>query len=198
MTPELRAIADRLIYEQATLKHMVALAPEDAMGRPAGDRTAGETFGHLAAGMSACAAALEHWLASGGPLVLGNGCELATSSTDPLPGATRLNVTRALGSGLVSLVAALGRVPDAHLEPGADGVNALDALRGFGEHATGHAIELIEALPEVRMDPLVLNWVLAADFADAKSQAWQRSLFEEVQEHLASLPDEELDVEDEE
>ena len=195
MTPELRAIADRLIYEQATLKHMVALAPEDAMRRPAGGRTAGDTFGHLAAGMSACAAALERSLAGGGPLAVGDGCELANASTDPLPGATRLDVTRALGSGLVSLVAALGRVPDAHLEPGADAVNALDALRGFGEHATGHAIELIEALPEVRMDPLVLNWLLDAEFEDEASQAWQRALLAEAQEYIASHPDE--DEEDE-
>ena len=49
MTPELRAIADRFIYEQATLKHMTALIPEGAAERTVRGHMDGWTVRQLVA-----------------------------------------------------------------------------------------------------------------------------------------------------
>lgn len=199
MTPELRAIADRFIYEQATLKHLTALAPEEAMQRPVNgtEWNVGQLLAHLGASMSTYAEAVRNWLL-GEPQDERIDPDATTAGTvDRFVGASRLDVTRELGQGLVNLFAALSAIPDERLSDTFGGAAAIDTLRTFGEHCLGHAIPLVEALPEVRMDPLVLNWLLGAEFDDESSRAWQRSLLAEAQEYIASHPDEDGEEEDE-
>ena len=197
MTPELRAIADRFIYEQATLKHLTALAPEEALRRPVVglEWDVAQLLGHLGSSLSGYAGLVRGWLL-GEPVLDGvNPGEMDAGTAARFSGATRLDVTQALGQGLVDLFAALSAVPDERLSEAFGEETALETLRSFGEHCLGHAIALVDALPEVRMDPLVLNWLLDAEFEDEASQAWQRALLAEAQEYIASHPDE--DEEDE-
>lgn len=198
MTPELRAIADRFIYEQATLKHITALAPEEALRRPVGglEWNVGQLLGHLGSSMGTYAEVVRKWLV-GEPALDGFEPDAMNAETAArFAAASRLDVTRELGTGLVNLFAALSAVPDDRLvEPLGRGT-ALETLEAFGEHCLRHAIALVDALPEVRMDPLVLNWLLGAEFEDEASRAWQRALLAEAQEYIASHPDEE-DEEDE-
>ena len=197
MTPELRAIADRFIYEQATLKHMTALAPEEALRRPVVglEWDVAQLLGHLGSSLSGYAGLVRGWL-FGVPVADGvNPGEMDAGTAARFSGATRLDVTQVLGQGLVDLFAALSAVPDERLSEAFGQETALETLRSFGEHCLGHAIALVDALPEVRMDPLVLNWLLDAEFEDEASQAWQRALLAEAQEYIASHPDE--DEEDE-
>lgn len=197
MTPELRAIADRFIYEQATLKHITALAPEEAMLRPipGGDWNVGQLLGHLGASMNAYAGVVREWLL-GEPALDGyNPDEMNAETASRFLSATRLDVTQELGRGLVNLFAALWAIPDARLSEPMGRQRALETLQLFGGHCLRHAIALVDALPEVRMDPLVLNWLLAAEFEDEGSRAWQNALLAEAQEYIASHPEDEEDEE---
>lgn len=198
MTPELRAIADRFIYETATLKHLTALSPEDAMVRPVTGSgwNAGQLLGHLGASMSSYADVLRRWLL-GEPALDGVNPDEKNGETATRFGeASRLDVTRALGQGLVDLFFALSAIPDDRLSEPLGERTGLETLRSFSEHCLRHAILLVDALPEVRMDPLVLNWLLGAEFDDEASQVWQRALLAEAEEYIASHPDED-DEEDE-
>ena len=197
MTPELRAIADRFIYEQATLKHMTALAPEDAMRRPVPGSAwnVAQLLGHLALSMNSYAGAVRGWL-GGETDFSGFDAEAMSEETAArFANASRLDVTRAFGAGLVELFAVLGAVPDERMDAPFGTGTGLDTLRGFGEHFVRHAIPLVDALPEARMDPLVLNWVLDAEFDDEPSHDWQRRLLAEAQEYIASHPEEDEDEE---
>ena len=69
----------------------------------------------------------------------------------------------------------------------------METLRVFGGHCLGHAFPLVDALPEVRMDALVLNWLLEAEVEGEDREAWQAGLLAEAREYVASLPDEEED-----
>jgi hypothetical protein len=47
-----------------------------------------------------------------------------------------------------------------------DGIEVEAELNAFVRHIGAHALELIEALPALRADPFLLNWILAADFRE--------------------------------
>ena len=72
----------------------------------------------------------------------------------------------------------------------------METLKRFQRHASSHGPSLLEALPALKRDPLVLNWLLRVEFADAENRAWQSGLLAETREYLASLPDD--DEEDDE
>jgi len=45
-----------------------------------------------------------------------------------------------------------------------------------------------------RFDPLVLNWILYAEFVDERSKVRQRQLMDEVRAHYAAMPDEDVEA----
>ena len=198
MTPELRAIADRFIYEQATLKHIAALAPEDALNRnvPGQAWTVRQLLAHLATSLQNYDRIVRRWLAGEPPLEGWDPDHLNAATAEQYKAATVAQLFEVFGRGLNGLFASLSAIPDEKLPEPLGTSDALTTLRGFGDHAVGHAIALADALPEVRFDPLVLNWLLGAEFEDEESQAWQRQLLAEAREYIASLPEHE-DEEDE-
>ena len=106
------------------------------------------------------------------------------------PGA---RIVELFGSGLNQLVAVLSAVPE---EPPLFGQWPFtDALVNLSGHCVTHAIPLVDALPEVRTDPLVLNWLLDAQFHDEQSIEWQAKLLADAREYIANHPDEEDDDE---
>lgn len=196
MTSEIRATADRFMYEQATVKHIVALIPEGGLDRavPGHSWTVRQLLAHLAQSLNDYAAMVEKWLKGDSPIPPGWDPDEVNAGTAARMGAAAATQIVALfGAGLNSLVAALAAIPDERREEQFGPAPLPEILKVFGRHCLSHAIPLVDALPEVRMDPLVLNWLLDADFEDDASRAWQSRLLDEAREYIATHPDEEED-----
>lgn len=197
MTPELRALADRFIYEQATVKHIALSMPSDALSRPVhgGEWTVRQLLAHLGSALCEFQRAVEKLVASEDPLDGIDYEDINRRTAARYATADLAELLSLLGSGLNGLVAAFEALPDHRLADPLAASDVLTVLRSLGEHCLQHAIPLVDALPEVRFDPLVLNWLLSADFDDEASTAWQSKLFADAEEYIASQPDE--DEEDE-
>lgn len=197
MTPELRAIADRFIYEQATLKLIVALAPPDAPDRPVPgyEWTVRQLMAHLAESLHSYQAVIKKWLAGKGALDDWNPERLNAATAARHAASSPVEIVALFGSGLVGLIATLEAMPDERLSEPLGPGKAIETVKTFGEHFLSHAISLVNAVPEVRMDPLVLNWLLYAGFNDEASNAWQASLLADAKEYIATHPHEEDDDE---
>ena len=99
-------------------------------------------------------------------------------------------------SSLRRLVAQLNLLTGEALEAGVEDVTVLAVLHGWSDHAAGHAIQLLEAVPELRGDPMLLNWLLYQDFSREPAQfTLQQTLFEEVRERHAHEDDEMIEEE---
>lgn len=198
MTPEVRAIADRFIYEQATVKHIAALAPDGSLDRPVKgyDWTVRQVLAHLAKSLNDYAAMVRAWLNGDFPIPPGwnphdvNATTAARYKDAPLP-----EIVALFGTGLNELVDALAAIPDERSGENFGPRPLLQTFEVFSGHCLEHAIPLVDALPEVRMDPLVLNWLLDASFPTEAAQDWQSDLLHEAREYVANHPDE--DEEDE-
>lgn len=198
MHPEIRAIADRFMYEQATLKHITALVPEAGLARPVPgmDWTVGQLLAHLAQSLHAYREVVEQWLSGTTSLEGWDPDAINQQTANEHASATPRQLTDLFGAGLIGLVAALSAVPEDRIEEKLGRGTFVETLRALSGHAVGHAIPLVDALPEVRMDPLVLNWLLYADFADDASDAWQERLLADAREYLATHPHEEEEDEE--
>jgi hypothetical protein len=193
MTPELRAIADRFMYETATLKHMLALFPEGAAERevPGHAWTVRQHAGHLAESLHTYTEVLERWLA-GAPPLEGFDPDAINAATAASHAETPLSeLVSRFDSGIRALIGVMDRVPDEKLDEPFGPRTPLEVLHVFERHCLGHAIPLVQAVPEVRMDPLVLNWLLYATFSTDADKAWQSALYAEAREYVANLPQEE-------
>jgi hypothetical protein len=61
-----------------------------------------------------------------------------------------------------------------------------DVLNVWSKHIAHHGMDLVDAVEEVRFDPMVLNWILYADFsADPSRLSRQQHLLAEVRDRLA-------------
>jgi hypothetical protein len=181
MTPEVRAIADSLILDTANIKYIAVNLPKRGLDRrvPGSPRNVRELLAHLAAAMARDA---EAWrcLARGRPAPgAGQG-----APADEQPGARKpklAELVAGLDGALLACVAALedlGGTP-AGTTPKREVTLAL--LRERSLHLVRHGLELADAIPELREDAMVLNWLLYADFSgDPNAAKHQLRLFEEV------------------
>ena len=195
MHPELRAIADRFMYEQATLKHIAALAPEGALARPVPgyDWNAAQLLAHLAQSLHAYTEVVDRWLVGDSSLEGWDPDATNAETAAANATATVADIHRSFGIGLNGLVAALSRVPDERIADQLGRHPAVETLKALTGHSLAHALPLVDALPEVRMDPLVLNWLLDAEFEVEADRLWQANLLREAREYIANHPHEEED-----
>lgn len=194
MTPELRAIIDRLMFDQATTLHIVTSLPDGGTARmiEGTGGTVAQLVAHFAGSQEACAAALGRWLAGEPAEPPRFSCTTADDEAATLTDAeARLRVS------LRALFAAFHEIPDERLGEPFGEATAIDTFHAWERHYLDHALDLVDAAPEVRLDPLVLNWVLHAGFSDERSRMRQRALLEELRAYYASLDDEGDEDEDE-
>ena len=188
------------MYDTGNLKLFAAQLPQGALERPvpALGWTVRQVFAHLAAGQIACAASLER-LATGSATLTAEDFDQPRNSADravsadarPLP-----TILEDFDSSLRRLVAQLNLLTGEALEAGVEDVTVLAVLHGWSDHAAGHAIQLLEAVPELRGDPMLLNWLLYQDFSREPAQfTLQQTLFEEVRERHAHEDDEMIEEE---
>ncbi|MEO8541115.1 MAG: DinB family protein [bacterium] len=198
MTPELHAVSDRFIYEHATLKHILAIAPSEALGRPVDGHewTVGQMLAHLADSLGEYERLIRRWLEGEAPLEGWDPDAMNAATASRYADAGVPEIAELFATGINGLVAALASIPDQQLAEPLGRADALTTLRFLGEHCLNHAIPIVDAVPEIRMDPLVLNWLLGADFEGDAANEWQNRLLRDAREYIASLPDED-DEEDE-
>ena len=173
MDPRLCAIADRYILDVANVRFMAESLPDEALDRRVVDSewTVGQVLKHLATDTEQQAGAIEK-LSRGEPLTIAKG------STDvDWPAEDAAAIMERLRRARDAIVAALASAPAASYED----VVALDR---WSRHYARHGIDLAEALPELRMEPMVLNWLLYADLRDdVVALGRQQELLSEVREH---------------
>lgn len=188
MLPALRALADRLIWDVANVRSVVERLPRGGLERrPAeGGRTLREIVAHLAAHQQALA---QEALAVARGEAAAAADERAKAQLAPaLPLAESLAV---LAAARDTLIATLEPLTAAQLEQTlGNGMTFGQLLEQRSRHLAHHSLDFADALPELRFDPMVLNWVLYADCGDdADLGRRQARLLAEVRERFASEPE---------
>ena len=188
--PEARAIADRFMFDTGNLKLLASLLPLGAPDRqvPSLGWTVRQVLAHLAAAQQGYADCLEA-LPSSLPLSAAAFDEPRLAAARAVEGEPPAlpAILDEFDSSLRRLVARLDVLGEEALSCRVGPDTVLDILCGWSEHAAGHAIEEIEALPELRADPMLLNWLLYQDFSDQPTQfALQQSLLAEVRARYAA------------
>ena len=193
--PEARAIADRFMYDTGNLKLLATQLPEGGLARtvPALEWTVRQVLAHLAAGQLGYAETLER-MATGATAFTAEEFEQPRIAVDQLVGAAPLPLPKILDdfdSSLRRMVAQLNVLSEEALHLSVGDRTLLAILHAWSDHAAGHAIQLLGALPELRGDPMLLNWLLYQVFSGEPAQfALQQMLFAEVRERDANEYDE--------
>ncbi len=157
MLPVLRAAADQFIFDIATLKHIAELAGEAGLDSvcEATGWTVRQTLAHLAGAMEGYAAAIES----------GTGAGQAPAEFDAaVPVAEIFDRYDRARDRVTAAFERFGAAPLAPVPP------VVDDFDQWMDHIPRHSIDLLEALPGVRLDALVLNWAMYHDFSD--DPAW--------------------------
>ncbi|MCC6383244.1 MAG: DinB family protein [Dehalococcoidia bacterium] len=187
MLSALRALADRLIWDVANVRYVAERLPRGGLDRrPAeGERTVREILAHLAASQQRFAQEAEA-LARGDSLAAANEATSGRATgRRPAPGLAES--LQALAAARDATIAALEPVTAAQLDsasPDAGTVRKL--LQKHSCHLAHHALDFADALPELRFDPMVLNWALYVDCTDDVALGRrQAKLLAEVRDRFA-------------
>jgi hypothetical protein len=199
MTPEVRAIADRFILDTANLKYLASNLSESALERrvePLG-WTVRQAIGHFVAWQEGYIDVLPKMI-RGEPLGEGfdvnafNEQSAEGSAATPLP-----QLLTRLDSALAQLLKILTQMPKAAGEQPLGRGTLTDLLESWSLHITEHSIDLVDTLPEMRFDPMILNWVLYSDYSDDPRRfERQQLLMADVRDHYADEDGEEEDDDD--
>lgn len=184
MRPDLRAIVDRFMYEQATVRHMVAAAPADAGTRvvsPDG-MTVAQAVAHLAGSQRVYAATIRAWLAGETPPTAAH----AHAPDEGSPAPTLGEGLGELGLSLRDLFAAFQSIPDDALGSDLGGLPAIEVIGTWAAHYLEHGYQLSGALPETRYDPLTVNWLGRAPAHTAELREAQRRYIQDARDHFAA------------
>lgn len=192
MTPELRAIADRFIMDTANLKYLASGVPRGGLERPVEPLgwSVRQTIGHLVVWQEAYLDGLPA-LMRGDQLEPGfdidafnaKGAEQTTAT--PLP-----DLLARVDLALVRLLSLLESAPAGFEDARVGSARVGDLLRGWSTHLAEHSIDLVDALPELRFDPMILNWVLYADYGeDGRRLDRQQTLLADVRDHFVNDED---------
>ena len=201
MLPVTRAAADKLIFDCANIAYIASLFDRKALDRPV-ERlglSVRQVFGHLALHLEWEADALPRLQAGepgeGGPVEWDAlNAEFARKTKDtPL-----LELLETISRGRDRLIAGLLKLDQAALDRKVAGETTLaDIVESWLTHIEEHALDLLDVEPALRRDPLVLDWILYADFPDRPdlNERLDR-LFEEVREWAESEPDDDEEDDD--
>jgi hypothetical protein len=181
----LRAAADRIWYDTASLIYIASLVDDALLERrcAATGWTAGETIAHIADTLERCGETLERVISGEAPG--------ATAGTDA--DRSRKNASTSLASVLSRLRRGRDRamcaIADLPREPGlliAGGQPVAEFVRDQAEHCGAHSLDFLEAVPELGQEVMVLNWALHQQPEDNPSWAARRTaIIDDVRKWLA-------------
>ena len=184
MVPEVRALADRFIYDTATLKYIAANAPQDGLDRstPGAGWTVRQTLAHLAENQVRYAETIARWLGDEPGLRLpGDPTQENAAAAERNAGAPVASIIAMFDRSVREIVSASDQVDEAKAAGEIGGWPVMRVLNAWASHAQGHAVDIVTALPELKTDPMVLNWALHFDYSNEPNSArWQVALAQEV------------------
>lgn len=185
MLPAVRAVADRVILDTANLKYIAAILPGGALERrlPEGDWTVHDLFAHFAATEELHADICDRFLAGGEGYPAGFEIDAFNAeAVGKAAGASLGDLFDRFEAARARLLTCYEHLTAPQLRAPMRGRTVLEALDGWSRHYVRHAMDILDVVPEIRFDSLVLNWVLHADLRQHSSFERQRRLFDEVRE----------------
>lgn len=201
-TAEARATADRFMFDTGNLKYLASQLPDGGLDRivPGAGWTIRQMLAHLAAAQDGYAEILDGLQRGVAPdpsrfdPTAHNAETAAKHSATPLAQLVSL-----FDSSVRRLVAALVLVDEAASKARVGLFDLPDVLHAWSNHAAGHGMEMLDVLPELRDDHMLLNWLLYEDFSDNPAhQASQQRLLEELREKYEAEGEDDDDDSDEE
>lgn len=190
MDYRLRAVCDRFILDVANLRYLAACVPNPGSERkvPATGWTVRQTFFHMAMSVASYADAVaaftsgEQSETAEEPEDIRNARWIAESGAVPLDEILdRLATSR--DAFFAALVAAGGEQPSED-----ENEDAVSLLQEWSRHASGHALEILEAMGSLRFDPFLLNWLAGCDLPTGGDHVERRDrLIQDAQTYYESL-----------
>lgn len=187
MDHRLRAVCDRFILDVANLRYLAACVPNPGSERkvPATGWTIRQTFFHIAtatasyADMVAMHSAGEQAGSDEEPENARNARQVAETGSVPLD-----EILDRVAEGRDALLAALAATGGS--QPAGD--DAVSLLQEWSLHASGHALEILEAMGTLRFDPFLLNWLAGCELPRGDDVARRRDqLIREAQAHYEAM-----------
>lgn len=192
MIPPARAVADRLIWEGAILRFLAGILPPGAAERhiPGPGWNVQQLYAHLARQEQAHADRLEGFL--GGQPVAPSKEEYELWQAETV----RLGLEYDLDHWLDAielqrgrLYALLAQVEEARWAGPYDSTRSVaDVVQRWSGHYTEHAFDLVEVVPEVTLEPILVRWLLRLDLSGNPAlQERQRAYARRAREALAAV-----------
>lgn len=200
MEPILRAAADRLIHHTAYLAYVAGeMTPEELEERcEASGYTMRETIGHCVLWMERFVS-LVHLLLTEGAAAYErpNADAVNADEREAMGSDDREGLLRRMAVARDAIIAEYATATAPRLSEPLHDDTIGETIHRWTAHLERHALDFAETLPELRYDPLLLDWALSANLKNADEAARQAKFIEDVRAYLASLPDDEDDDEDE-
>lgn len=173
MLPRLRAIADRLIYDTACLKHAVTSLPAGGLDGKVGggDWSVRQVLAHLGAYAELYAGMLER--RARGEALLPEDFDIESFHQRTVEaGDARLPALLERLAGVRDrCIAAFSSLDTAALDTAFRRGTLLDGLTRWSRHIGRHGLDIIDTFEVLHVDPLLLRWVLQADFGGDEDAA---------------------------
>lgn len=177
MESAIQSICDRFVLDIACLHAVAEMLPERSLERrvPATSWTVRQTFNHVALAIHEYGSMVARFL-EGEPVIAAgfdrdtlNAGHVSQAGVTPLP-----EILASLGHARDRLFAALERLsPTQHEMPFAGEV-MVAVLADWSQHGARHALELLEALPEIRFEPFFLSWLLGSELGGSEEISARR------------------------
>ncbi|GAB4320409.1 MAG: hypothetical protein Kow0010_00170 [Dehalococcoidia bacterium] len=192
MPPALRAIADRLIYDIACLKHAVTSLPRGALDEKAGggDWNVRQVIAHLAAYAELYAGMLERRARGEPPMPDDFDIEAFHERTVEGGDARLPDLLGRLSAARDRCIAAFETVDVAALDEPFRRGTLLQTLQRWSRHVGRHGLDIVSTFATLHVDPLLLRWTLAPEFSGEEwtgATELQQRIRESAREQLTRL-----------
>jgi hypothetical protein len=168
MTPQLHAARDSFIYDVAMCVYVAETLPPEALGSvcEATGWTAAQTMEHLTANYERYADLFERRLSGQAVAISGGQSEQETVEPEAIDGPSE-HIARLLAARRRILVSLERFTPGQESSPIAEGRKPLvEAATIWAAHASGHALDFIEAHPPFAADALVMGWAFSPQISE--------------------------------
>ena len=188
MTSDIRAAADRFILDTANVKYIAANLPPGGLEREVAGFgwTVRQLLAHIATNHERYAVRLAGILAGEAPAPprdRATGDRLNDQAARRARKTPSREIVRQLDEALVRIVGVLEALTPAAASGELGDRPLVERVTAWSRHCAEHGIDLVDALPELRFDPLMLNWLLYVDYTgDAAREAQQHRLLEDLRE----------------
>jgi len=189
MTPEIRAVADRFILDTANLKYLATALPRGGLEREVPDLewSVRQLLGHLVASLERYGELSRAFLDAGDVPINLDPTEFNATTAAATRRITLPVLLARCDAAVGALLERLAAMPEEAADRPFGQTRFGDALDIWSKHVMHHGMDLVDAVEEFRLDPMVLNWILHADFsAEPARLARQQHLLAEIRDRFAA------------